>query len=137
LYLVFTTKPVVVHLKKNIELKTFKVILILIFISQNCSSQSDSIKFQSIDKKIYEIEKKRDKKIAEYTQQIDPITINVSKFNNRVNIINYFQNSKSTLNSNFYFDNGELIFISFVEKSTKLENDPEKSLQNFIVAVGN
>ncbi|WP_282042755.1 hypothetical protein [Winogradskyella flava] len=98
--------------------------LIIFLLTFNLSySQSDSLKVRNIEIKSYEIDSVSKGHIESKEILIDSIRIKVKDFDNKIEITSEFQNSKSELKTEFYFENNNLILVRFSEIGKLYKSD--------------
>ena len=86
-------------------------------------SQTDSLKVRNIEIKSYEIDSVSKKYVESKKTLNDSIKIKAKNFENKIEIISDFKNSKSELKTEFYFENKNLILVRFSEVGQLTKND--------------
>ena|GEM_PF-3366975 len=98
-------------------LKKLLKISFLFIVSLTCISQNYSDETQAVDVRAFEIDNTPIKKISKKNFVIDTIRIKSKHFGDKVEIISKFENSRSNILTELYYDNGSLILIRFTENS--------------------
>ncbi len=100
----------------------------------NCAiglAQTDSLALRNIEIKSYLIDSNLGSVINRDKIEIDTIRIRTIRYVNKLHAKFKFRNKKQKLTSEFYFDNGNLQLIRFIEISDKVKKYGAKKVTKF------
>lgn len=100
-----------------------KKILIIIFILSVLKNygQQDSLRASIISEKAFVIDQLNSKLLKTSSFTIDTITVKTKYFKNKVQTMNYFKKSKTSLNIFYYYEDKKIIMIRVEEPSKTVE----------------